>query len=281
MTSAPITLVTLQNKLVHNLGTRNLGIVGDASHVATGGYHIGARSLRDAGMGGDYSLEYALDNNATHDYACAIDIGGSGDLLMKLGNRIVNALKNHDPRVYGKVRAVNAPWGGVTADRRWDAESPTTTRDDNVQSSSDRGHIHLEVYRTLVMKQSVVDGIYNVFAGVVPTPSPTPATKIHQGAPVPDLIKRGSGRYFGLKSGPKNSLGGVTSEERHYIKMLQQRLIACGFVNITRDPRSSWADGVFEMPTFFAVSNFQRHHMPGTRYYGQVWYDDWKKLFNL
>lgn len=286
MTTAPSTLVALQKKLVTNLHTTNLGIVGDASHVATGGYHIGAHSLRNAGMSGDYSLEYALDRNATHDYACAIDIGGSSDLLMKLGNRIVSALRNHDPRVYGKVRAVNAPWGGVTADRRWDAESPTTTRDDNVQSSSDRGHIHLEVYRTLVLKQSVMDGIYNVFAGVVapkptPAPAPKPGTKIYQGAPVPDLIKKGSGRYFGLKSGPKNSLGGVTSQERHFIKMLQQRLIVCGFVPTTRNPNSSWADGVFEMPTFLAVSNFQHRHMPGTRFYGQVWYDDWQKLFNL
>lgn len=276
MTIAPATLIELQNKLVNNLHTVNLGIVGDASHVATGGYHIGALSLRNAGMYNDYSLQFPLDREATHDYACAIDIGGPSDLLMKLGNRIVNALRTHDPRVHRRVRAVNAPWGGVSVDRRWDAESPNTTTDDNIQSSKDQGHIHLEVYRTLVTQQTVVDGIYSVFANLTST-----TTKLYQGASVPSLIAQGTNRYFGLLSGPAKSLGGATTEERHYIKMLQQRLIVCGFVTGVHNPNSSWADGIFGWPTRTAVAAFQRRHMPGTRYLGQVWYDDWHKLFNL
>lgn len=166
MTTAPPTLVALQAKLVHNLHTLNLGIVGDSAHVSTGGYHIGAASLRRAGMGGDYSLQFALDHNSTSDYACAIDIGGSGATLMALGTRLVHALKARDPRVYGKIRATNAPFDGVSIDRRYDCEDPTKTYDDNTQSSDDRGHIHVEFYRTLVLNQSVMDGLYNVFAGV-------------------------------------------------------------------------------------------------------------------
>lgn len=199
MTTAPATLVALQKKLVKNLGTTNLGIVGDASHVRSGGYHIGAKSLRNAGMSGDYSLEYALDKNSTTDYACAIDIGGSSAKLQQLGSRLVTALKNKDARVYGKIRGTNAPWGGDNIDRRYDCESPTSKTDDNTQVSSDRNHIHIEFYRTLILEQSVMDGLYDVLAGVpakstpkpAPKPTPKPAPK-----PVPKpavvLLKNGS-----------------------------------------------------------------------------------------
>lgn len=166
MTNAPSTLVNLQNRLVTNLHTVNSGIVGDDAHVATGGYHIGATTLRRNGMGNDYSLYYAIDKNATHDWACAIDIGGTPEKLMTIGNRIVHALKNHDRRVYGRIRAVNAPFDGVSIDRRLDDESPTTSTDDNVQASSDRGHIHVEFYRTLVLNQKVMDDFYDVCAGI-------------------------------------------------------------------------------------------------------------------
>lgn len=165
MTVAPPTLTDLQARLTKELHTVNLGIVGDASHVRTGGYHIGAKSLRAAGMSNDYSLQFALDRQATSDYACAIDIGGTPTLLMTLGSRIVHALKSQDPRVYGKVRGVNAPFDGVTIDRRYDLEDPNTKLDDNIQDSSDRGHIHLEVYRTLVLDKDVMDGIFSVLAG--------------------------------------------------------------------------------------------------------------------
>ncbi len=165
MTVAPNTLIELQNKLVANLHTTNLGIVGDQAHINTGGYHIGAASLRNAGMSGDYSLEFALDYNATHDYACAIDIGGSSSMLQTLGNLIVHALENKDPRVFNKVRGVNAAFDGQTIDRRYDTENPANPDDSNMQPSDDRDHLHLEVYRTLVLNQSVMDGIYSVLSG--------------------------------------------------------------------------------------------------------------------
>lgn len=172
MTFAPQTLVDLQDKLVKNLHTINLGIVGDATHIASGGYHIGATSLRRNGMSGDYSLQYPVDSRAEDDRACAIDIGGTPQQLMTLGNRIVHALEHYDPRVYGKVRAVNAAFDGQNIDRRYDCENPGTKADDNIQFSSDRNHLHLEIYRTLVSHSAVVDGIYAVMAGEPLTPAP-------------------------------------------------------------------------------------------------------------
>ena len=165
MTTAPRTLVTLQTRLTRALGTVNLGIVGDAAHVATGGYHIGAQSLRANGMGDDYSLQFPIDRDSTTDYACAVDIGGSPELLITIGNRIVDALKRRDPRVYNRVRAVNAAFDGSNIDRRYDTESPNDPSDDNTQACSDRNHLHAEFYRTLVLDQSVMDGFFDVLTG--------------------------------------------------------------------------------------------------------------------
>lgn len=105
--------------------------------------------------------------------------------------------------------------------------------------------------------------------------------KIYQGANVPDLIREGSGQYLGLISGPAASHGGVNADEQRIVRMLQRRLIDCGFVPGVRNPRTAWADGKFTKPTKDAVTRFQLKHMPGTKYFGQVWADDWKKLFNL
>lgn len=121
-----------------------------------------------------------------------------------------------------------------------------------------------------------------------PTPHPTPQ-KLYQGLSVPVLIHQGSGQYFGSISGPAESHGGYNLAERPMIKILQQRLIACGFVHGVSDPHSGWADGIFDTPadrpgtgaTSMAVTRFQWAHMPNTKFHGQVWWDDWTKLFSL
>lgn len=288
MTSAPTTLNGLHARLTNKLGTVNLGTVGDDRHVRSGGYHIGAQSLRRNGMAGDYSLEFALDNQVSHDFACAVDLGGPTSLQEKLADRLVNALKAYDPRVYGKVRGLNGPFGGGSWNRRYDCESPTTKKDDNTQSTSDQGHIHIEIYRSLVTEQRVIDGLFSVLAGE-PAHSteggghPIPqGKKIWQGQPVPKLIAPNNKQYLGLLTGPKESHGGATATEKTIIKMLQQRLIACGFVPGQTRPAGAWADGVFGMPTRDAIVRFQLQCMGGVPHIaGRVYHRDWKKLFSL
>lgn len=125
---------------------------------------------------------------------------------------------------------------------------------------------------------------------VTTAPAPKPSSsKIFQGTPVPRLIARGTGQYLGSISGPAASHGGANPAERSIVQMLQKRLIACGYVPGITNPNSSWADGIFDSrsdrpgtgATSQAVARFQRQHMPGTKFPGQVWYDDWQKLFNL
>lgn len=113
------------------------------------------------------------------------------------------------------------------------------------------------------------------------TPQHAHGDKIHQGADVPSLIRKGSGQYLGLYAGPSNSHGGYFVAERPIIKKLQQRLIDCGFVPGVDNVDAAWADGIYGKPTAAAVERFQRKHMPHTQYFGRVYYDDWHKLFNL
>jgi hypothetical protein len=118
------------------------------------------------------------------------------------------------------------------------------------------------------------------------------APKMWQGERWPGpKLRFGPGDHFGNINGPAQSHGGATADERTYVKMIQQRLIACGFVPGHSGPSDRWADGVFDTagngqlggPTTEAVKRFQAACRPGhlTTEPGQVWPDDWATLFNL
>lgn len=125
---------------------------------------------------------------------------------------------------------------------------------------------------------------YDQMSAAAPAPAvqPAPATaKPFQGLPVPAVIAAGSGQYFGLMSGPAASHGGRNPDDRPVVRILQQRLIACGFVPGVTDINDGWADGLFGDATAAAVSAFQQAKMPGSDHPGQCAADDWTTLFNL
>ncbi|QRN95869.1 hypothetical protein JRI60_43640 [Archangium violaceum] len=93
-------------------------------------------------------------------------------------------------------------------------------------------------------------------------------------APLGWVLPRG--HYYGLISGPNESHGGFYASERPYIKAIQERLQALGFAPKT----AGWADGIFEQPTKDAVASWQRKlYSRFTTRYGEVWSDDWRRLF--
>jgi predicted chitinase len=158
-------------------------------------------------------------------------------------------------------------------------------------------HLHLEVFNNSADYQNkkrtnpknLVD-IYKFTPDDEEVPPPPSGDAIHQGQPVPGLIAKGTNQYLGSISGPAASHGGYYESEKPIIKMLQQRLIACGFVPGQTNINSAWADGIFDTPqdrpgtgaTSLAVIRFQEAHMRDvTECWGQVWWDDWEKLFNL
>jgi peptidoglycan hydrolase-like protein with peptidoglycan-binding domain len=83
------------------------------------------------------------------------------------------------------------------------------------------------------------------------------------------------GHYYGLVTGPATSHGGFYAVERPPIVKIQQRLQQLGFAPAA----SGWADGIFGQPTVDAVAAWQRARMPATRFFGQIWGDDWDVLF--
>lgn len=135
----------------------------------------------------------------------------------------------------------------------------------------------------------VTEAQWATWAGQTATPPVIVPTSPMHGHGVPSLIAEGNGHYFGSITGPADSLGGAHPDERPYIKLIQQQLIHLGYVPGNNNVNSDWADGIFDTlqdnpgtgPTSRAVATFQRAHMPGTKFFGQVWYDDWTKLASL
>lgn len=83
--------------------------------------------------------------------------------------------------------------------------------------------------------------------------------------------------FFGLVTGPDTSHGGRRTADQPHIKEIQQRLQALG--HAPRTP--GWADGIFEQPTKDAVARWQRARFAAlTTRFGEVWSDDWRRLFS-
>ena len=91
------------------------------------------------------------------------------------------------------------------------------------------------------------------------------------GKPIPALIARGTGDYFGLITGPNESHGGAYASEQPNIRLIQQ------FLN-WKEKANLEVNGIFGPTTAAAVSAFQKAYMPDTEFYGQVWFDDWTKM---
>lgn len=259
-------LETLRNQINAAYPTRSKisdGTIGDASHQAS-------KSDHNPDSNG---IVCAMD--ITHDPSVGLSADRLSDILYAsrdrriayiIANRLITRPSGTGSGNYGSW----APYYGINAHKH---------------------HVHISILHGSYANDATKWNLPELGSNIPKPPVVVPPkpTKIHQGAPVPALIARGTQQYFGSISGPAASHGGYHLSERPMIKMLQQRLIACGFVPAVTSVYSTWADGIFDTPqdrpgtgaTSQAVSRFQRAHMPNTRFFGQVWYDDWQKLFNL
>ncbi|RPJ60928.1 MAG: peptidoglycan-binding protein [Acidobacteria bacterium] len=78
--------------------------------------------------------------------------------------------------------------------------------------------------------------------------------------------------YYGLRTGPNESHGGYYAPERPDVKAIQTRLAALGHACPT--------DGNYGPTTKAAVTAWQRkRYAAQTSRYGEVWRDDWVRLF--
>lgn len=106
--------------------------------------------------------------------------------------------------------------------------------------------------------------------GAGPTPEPSPPSG--GGRPWPSYMP--FNQWFGDINGPNASHGGYYANERGDVAQIQVRLAALGYTEVGA------ADGEFGPKTIAAVSRWQRERYAElTTYYGQVWADDWSRLF--
>ena len=244
------------------LGGGNSGIVGDRNHGY--GFHLAADEI---GVD-DYSRW--RDPNGSDgpyvnwDYACAGDFSHKNNETLRARHRAVltRLMRGELPMI---CEFIGKPW----ADRpvyywaRWNGIG-------TLQRYTGSGHdhwSHISWYRSRVNQPA------NLW---VPVP-PAPAKPVLR-RPWPSYMPRG--HHFGLITGPDSSHGGYYSRERSDVKAIQQRLIALGYVPGIRSASSSWADGKYERPTYDAVARWQRgRYAKYTTRYGEVWPDDWSRLF--
>lgn len=165
MTTAPADLITLRSFIMSRTGLSafSVGIVGDTSHAATGGYHEGKTDLINAGVyNTDYSVRLPRDRAGLTESASAMDIGyawphGGTKAWLAFNNALVSLLHAGDPAL-SAIRAVNYTPDG-SRKFRTDREA-----DWSVVNSSDTVdvHTHIEWYRdteATASRQASIDRI--------------------------------------------------------------------------------------------------------------------------
>lgn len=290
MTRAPVAIRNAANKIVNALGANTnawfSGIVGDRFHSF--GYHLSPNDCPS----NDYSLQLSRDKNSDLNAASGLDIKLIPTLMKKVTAGLRAAALRNDPR----LNVLREFCGTLDLEDtfHYDLSDGTT---DSSWDDSHLWHMHFSGYRSEQDNDSGWDSFADLVIECADVNSELAQASSHleehvdhiwQDYPTPDVIREGTGNYYGSISGDERSLGGYYGPVDE-IRVLQQRLIACGFVPGITDPNSDWADGVFDTPqdapgtgeTSQAVGRFQDAHMPGTTFRGQCWYDDWQTLFTL
>lgn len=236
------------------------GIVGDARHSF--GYHLARNELPP----GDYSNILALDKQGSNIMASALDVTLPANLMKICTARLHDFAVAHDYRLRG-LREFCGTLDGVNT-FPWDL-SNNSSEGLNSWDDSHLWHIHLSGYRAYEENDAVWLDIAAAFCGGKPVPHPHPAHWLR--LPWPNYM--GPGDYFGLASGPAHSHGGYYPRERPAVRAIQVRLKNIGF------DKGQNTIGLFGPKTKDAVTAWQKKNMPGTQFYGQVWSDDWTRLF--
>lgn len=181
MTYAPADLAEVRGYLIHRLDLQpgvarasdlernEVGIVGNAAHISSGGYHVGADDLTAAGrVGRDYSVvESSRDRTGLSNAASALDIGDfTADLggrrvtLRSLSAAIVDACRRGDPRTRDVREVIWSPDG--TAVTRWDRLGIRSGGD-----SSHRWHTHISFFRDSEGRRARPDNFLGLLTSII------------------------------------------------------------------------------------------------------------------
>jgi hypothetical protein len=237
-----------------SLGGGNSGIVGDANHSY--GFHLAAEEVgpddysrwRDPnGSDGPYvDWSFACAGDFDHKRDAALR-AMHADVLAGLMNGLYPMICEFIGQPYADKPVLYwARWNGI----------------DNLQKYTGQGHDH---WSHISWYRSRVDEPANLWVPGNYAPIPQPSR------PWPSYM--GPNDYFGHYKGPNESHGGYYAEERPDVAAIQEALITLGF-----DPGP--VDGWFGDNTKSAVSDWQAtYYSDVTTLWGQVWSDDWGRLF--
>lgn len=144
-TLAPANLVNLMAYWVGQKGV-NLGIVGDAPHVAGGtSYHLGKDDLRSSA----YSIQTARDKAGLSRYASAVDLGklqGGYGPLRRFSVWFVDQCRHNAADTRDVREVIYSPDGQTVL--RWDRERGIASEPrDGEADNSHRTHTHISYYR--------------------------------------------------------------------------------------------------------------------------------------
>lgn len=274
---APKELIRLGREICQSVpGAVFSGVLGDSSH--TYGYHRGRSwdiMRGDYGVN-DYSVVTPIDKKGPDNAASALDVSMPPDQMKICSGRMMRAMRGND----GRVDAFREFFGTINGNTvtGWDRNRPADISDD-AYTSSDKSHLwhmHFSIYREysenwniLQFLPDVLDGSGNPtksrWTGNIVTAPPKPI------GPIATWPLK-TGHYFGLISGGEKSHGGYYKWERPYIEDIQRRL--------TRLKFPTKVDGTFNLDTKKAVTNWQKAKYNSlTSRYGEIWRDDWYRLF--
>jgi hypothetical protein len=241
------------------------GIIGDRAHAY--GYHRARAVLPRS----DYSVQVASDTRGDGWAASALDVSLPPEHMKLVTGRLIAAAKGRDTRLRAVREFCGTTNGTVT--HGYDLHSGRESLGE--WDNSHLWHVHLSIYRQFANDAAALAPIAAVMTG-----SGKPVEKPAGAKAGPVDISRwplAAGNYFGLITGPTESHGGYEASEQPYIKRIQQRLQALGYA--PTDP--GWADGIYEKPTYDAVAEWQREkYAAQTTRYGEIWSDDWQRLFS-
>jgi hypothetical protein len=180
VTYSPTDLLTVRSYLLRELDLQpgvardadlepgEVGIVGDAAHLASGGYHVGNDDLARAGLlYSDYSKRESPRDRPGTNAASALDIGdfdatvhGRRNTLRSLSTAIVEASKRGDPRTRDIREVIYTP-DGVTV-RRWDRLGLRSDGD-----SSHLWHTHLSFFRDSEGRRAQDDNLLGLLKEII------------------------------------------------------------------------------------------------------------------
>jgi hypothetical protein len=149
------------------------GVVGNAAHVRKGSYHVSRDLMREKGHGSHYSMRLDEDlEGGDGRYASAIDIKLNPSEMKTATNRLIEACRSNDPRMFpireiiGTVDGRNVCGYNRKRTGTSGSRSKVGLHKSGYSDASHLWHIHISVLRRYVLDKNRMTGLAEVLCGL-------------------------------------------------------------------------------------------------------------------